>query len=139
MVDRVTAEQVTAQRVTAENKRGRPRKETKFDRPIAFRLPLADRDAFLAKVHESGLTQAEFFRQCVLTNRTKVIARAAPSVDRNRTVFVVNKAGNNLNQIAHVLNAARLDQSASETTYLAALDTLESIELLLRAHLKNVD
>jgi hypothetical protein len=134
MVDRVTGE-----RVTAEIKRGRPRKETKFDKPIAFRLPLADRTAFLAKVHESGLTQAEFFRQCVLTNRTKVIARSAPSVDRKRTVFVVNKAGNNLNQIAHVLNAARLDQSASETTYLAALDTLESIELLLRAHLKNVD
>lgn len=123
---------------TPENKRGRPRKELKFDKPIAFRLALADREAFLAKVHDSGLTQAEFFRQCVLTNRTKVVARAAPTSDQKRTVFVVSKAGNNLNQIAHVLNAARLDQSASEKTYLAALDVLESIELLLRAHLNNV-
>lgn len=127
-----------AGQTTPDIKRGRPRKESKFDKPIAFRLALADREAFLAKVHESGLTQAEFFRQCVVTNRTKVIARAAPSSDRKRTVFVVNKAGNNLNQIAHVLNAARLDQSASEKTYLAALDALESIELLLRAHLSNV-
>ena len=74
----------------------------------------------------------------MLTNKTRVVARQAPNVDRMRVTFVVNKAGNNLNQIAHVLNAARLDNSATESTYLAALDTLESIELLLKAHLQNV-
>jgi hypothetical protein len=119
-------------------KRGRPAKESKFDKPIAFRLARADRAAFLEKVRESGLTQAAFFRECVLTNRTRIVARQPPSVDRKRVTLVVNKAGNNLNQIAHVLNAARLDSSASESTYLAALDALESIELLLKAHLQNV-
>jgi MobC-like protein len=119
-------------------KRGRPAKESKFDKPVAFRLPRAEREAFLEKVRESGLTQAAFFRECVLTNKTRVVARQAPNIDLKRVTFVVNKAGNNLNQIAHVLNAARLDNSASENTYLAALDTLESIELLLKAHLHNV-
>ena len=120
------------------SRRGRPAKDSKFDKPIAFRLARADREAFLEKVRQSGLTQAAFFRECVLTNKTRVVARQAPNVDRKRVTFVVNKAGNNLNQIAHVLNAARLDNSATESTYLAALDTLESIELLLKAHLQNV-
>src|ERR1700709_2156989 len=95
-------------------KRGRPTKESKFDKPIAVRLARADREAFLEKVRQSGLTQPAFFRECVFTNKTRVVARQAPNVDRKRVTFVVNKAGNNLNQIAHVLNAARLDDSASE-------------------------
>jgi hypothetical protein len=128
-----------AEKMPSLSRRGRPAKESKFDKPIAFRLARADREAFLDKVQESGMSQAEFFRQCVLTNRTRIVARRPPSAERKRALFVINKAGNNLNQIAHVLNAARLDMSASENTYLAALDTLESIELLLMAHLQHAD
>jgi hypothetical protein len=105
---------------------------------VGFRLTDAEHRAYLAKVEASGMSASEFFRDCVLTNRTRIVARQQVSTDKKRVLLVVNKSGNNLNQIAHVLNAARLDKSASESTYLAALDTLESIELLLKAHLKNV-
>jgi hypothetical protein len=105
---------------------------------VGFRLTDAEHRAYLAKVEASGMSASEFFRDCVLTNRTRIVARQQVSTDKKRVLLVVNKSGNNLNQIAHVLNAARLDNSASESTYLAALDTLESIELLLKAHLQNV-
>jgi hypothetical protein len=112
--------------------------DTHLAKRVGFRLTDAEHRAYLQKVEASGMSASEFFRECVLTNRTRIMARQPVSSDRKRVMFVVNKSGNNLNQIAHVLNAARLDQSASERTYLAALDTLESIELLLRAHLNNV-
>ena len=112
--------------------------DTQLAKRVGFRLTDAEHLAYLEKVEASGMSASEFFRECVLTNRTRVVARQQISTDRKRVLFVVNKSGNNLNQIAHVLNAARLDQSVSESTYLAALDTLESIELLLRAHLNNV-
>jgi hypothetical protein len=112
--------------------------ETQLAKRVGFRLTDAEHRAYLAKVESSGMSASEFFRDCVLTNRTRIVARQPLSNDKKRVLLVVNKSGNNLNQIAHVLNAARLDSSASESTYLAALDALESIELLLKAHLQNV-
>lgn len=94
--------------------------------------------ALARKVAASGMTKSEFLRECVLTNRTQIVARAPASPDRKRALFVLNKAGNNLNQIAHVLNAARLDRSANGQTYESALDALEQIEVLLKAHLRHV-
>ncbi|WP_234488081.1 plasmid mobilization protein [Paraburkholderia aspalathi] len=41
-------------------------------KPIAFRLSDADRAVYLEKVKASGLSQSEFFRQAVLTNRTQI-------------------------------------------------------------------
>jgi hypothetical protein len=112
--------------------------ETQIAKLVGFRLTDAEHRAYLAKVESSGMSASEFFRDCVLTNRTRIVARQPLGIDKKRVMLVVNKSGNNLNQIAHVLNAARLDSSASESTYLAALDALESIELLLKAHLQNV-
>jgi hypothetical protein len=112
--------------------------DTQLAKRVGFRLSDAEHRAYLQKVEASGMSASEFFRECVLTNRTRIVARQPVSTDKKRVLLVVNKSGNNLNQIAHVLNAARLDSSASESTYLAALDALESIELLLKAHLQNV-
>lgn len=80
-----------------------------------------------------------FLRECVLTNRTKVIARLPASVDRKRILFVVNKAGNNLNQLAHVANTQQLAGKLFESTFVALLDQLELVEQLLKAHLHRVD
>jgi len=106
---------------------------------VGFRLTDAEHQAYLDKVRASGMSASEFFRDCVLTNRTRITARAPANADSKRALFVVNKSGNNLNQIAHVLNAARLDRSASESTYRAAIDALEGVELYLKANLRNVD
>src|SRR5471030_694402 len=105
---------------------------------VIFRLSESEMTDLARKVSASGTTKSEFLRECVLTNRTQIVARAPASTDRKRALFVLYKAGNNLNHIAHVLNAARLDKSATGQTYESALDALEQIELLLKAHLRHV-
>jgi hypothetical protein len=107
--------------------------------PIHVRLSIQDREAFIAKAEAAGLTQSDFFRQCVMTNRTHVVARAPASTDRKRVLFFVSKASNNLNQLAHAVNSERLTGRVSEGTILSVLDSLLSLELLLKAHLTNVD
>jgi Bacterial mobilisation protein (MobC) len=127
---RVTA-RATAQ---AETKRG-----AGLGKPIAFRLSEADRAAYLEKVAASGLSQSEFFRRAVLTNRTQIIARPKASVDRRRLLYVFNKTSNNLNQIAHRANSEHVRGLLSETTYAQLLDQLQMISRYLKTTLGKVD
>ncbi|WP_233860056.1 plasmid mobilization protein [Paraburkholderia sp. HD33-4] len=112
---------------------------TGLGKPIAFRLSEADREAYLAKVAASGLTQSEFFRLAVLTNRTQVIARPASSADRKRLLYVFNKTSNNLNQIAHRANAEHLRGTLSEATYDQLLVQLQIVSRYLKSVLAKVD
>lgn len=108
-------------------------------RRVGFRLSDAEYTRYLEKVAASGMSASAFFRDCVLTNRTKVIARLRTSADRRRVLFVVNRVGNNLNQIARVANEQRLEGKLSETVFIELLDELELIQQLLKAHLYRVD
>ncbi|WP_429440785.1 plasmid mobilization protein [Paraburkholderia sp. GAS33] len=119
--------------------RSRPTPEEPLSRRVIFRLSEAELVCLMEKVTSSGLTMSGFLRECVLTNRTKIVARLPASVDRKRILFVVNKAGNNLNQLAHVANTQQLAGKLSESTFLAILDQLELVEQLLKAHLHRVD
>lgn len=108
-------------------------------KPLAFRLPEPDRQDWLEKVAASGRTSSEFFREYVLANRTQVIARVPASADRRRLLFVVNKASNNLNQLAHRANADHVAGRLDGHTYEALLDELEAIRHAMQAALTNVD
>lgn len=118
--------------------RGKSAKEP-MGKPVAFRLPEADRQAWLEKVAASGRSPSEFFRDCVLGNRTQVIARVPASADRRRLLFIANKAGNNLNQLAHRANADHLAGRLDGQAYEALLAELEAIRHALEAALRNVD
>lgn len=80
----------------------RPQKEEKekLEKVASFRLTQADYDAYQNKFRASGLTQSEFFRDCVLGNRTQVVARPSASLEKKRMLFLVNKISNNINQMA---------------------------------------
>ena len=80
----------------------------KLTRPVSFRLTAADHAAYLAKVEASGLKPSEFFRECVLQNRTQIVARPKASPERGRLLYLFNKASNNINQLAHRANADHL-------------------------------
>ncbi|MFL6644158.1 plasmid mobilization protein [Paraburkholderia fungorum] len=108
-------------------------------KPIAFRLSDADREAYLAKVARSGMTQSEFFRHAVLTNRTQVIARPVASGDRKRLLYIFNKTSNNLNQIAHRANSEHVRGKLSEATYEQLLTQMQLIGQYLKATLNKVD
>jgi hypothetical protein len=111
---------------------GRPRKHADgLAKSVSFRLPPAELATWLAKVEASGLSASDFFRELVLTNRTQVIARARPSADTTRLLFLVNKAGNNLNQLAHRANAAHQAGKVDEATYAGILSELSLIRRAL--------
>lgn len=106
---------------------------------IRIRLTEAERLSYTEKAAAAGMTLSEYFRECVMTNRTQIVARKPLSQDRRMLLYAVNKAGNNLNQLAHAAHTAHLTGKVSEATYLAILDHLQWIEQFLTATLPYVD
>lgn len=119
---------------------GRPKKHGDGpSKPVSFRLSEADYLAYQAKCEEAGLSQSDFFRECVLTNKTQVVARPKASADRQRLLFLVNKTSNNLNQLAYRANSDHLAGKLSEAGYETILDNLELIGRYLKATINHVD
>lgn len=117
---------------------GRPRKlGVEPGRPISFRLAEADRLAYLAKCEAAGMSPADFFRECVLTNRTEVIAKPKANTDYRQLLFLYAKASNNINQVAFKANSDSKAGKASEATYQAVLYQLEQLNLFLKTNLKS--
>ena len=118
----------------------RPKKEAdKLTRPVSFRLTEADYAAYLAKVEASGMKPSEFFRDAVLTNRTRVVAREKSSQDKARLLYLYNKTSNNVNQLAHRANSDYLAGTISEATYARILSELHTLTPLLKATINHVD
>ncbi|MBZ2436538.1 plasmid mobilization relaxosome protein MobC [Xanthomonas perforans] len=111
----------------------------KLTRPVSFRLTDADHAAYLAKVEASGLKPSEFFRECVLQNRTQVIARVPTSTDKRRLLYLFNKTSNNINQLAHAANAAELSGKATGETYSGILAELQAIADAMREAVEHAD
>lgn len=125
--------------LTERKPRGRPKADKALGRPVSVRLTEEQWRVFSDKVQRSGLSASEFLRDCILTNRTQIVARPPASVERKRIMFVVNKSGNNLNQLAHVANSQRVAGKLSEAVFVAFVDELQLITQLLKAHLHRVD
>lgn len=119
----------------------RPRKDEaeRLTKTVSLALTEADYLAWLAKVHASGLTRSEFFRECVLTNRTQVVARPKASADKTRLLYLASKASNNANQLAHRANADHLAGIVSESTYQSILYELQTLNTFLKAWVSHVD
>ncbi len=101
--------------------------DEKLSHTVAFRLTDGDFLSYKRKFATSGFNQSEFFREHVLCNTTQVVARPVVSVDTKRAVFLLHKASNNLNQLAHRANSEYLTGLVSEQTYVAILDQLQQL------------
>ncbi|WP_114815197.1 plasmid mobilization protein [Paraburkholderia kururiensis] len=112
--------------------------KTEKSRPVAFRLKLSDYEAYRAKFTASGLSQSEFFRQYVLTNTTQVIAKPRMTESDMEILRIFRKFSNNVNQIAHRLNADHLEGKVSQDTYIANLEELHEMNRQLKAALRYV-
>lgn len=111
----------------------------RLTRTVSVALTETDYLAWLAKVQASGLTRSEFFRECVLANRTQVVARPKATADKTRLLYLANKASNNINQLAHRANADNQAGLASESTYQFILGELQTLNHLLKASVTHVD
>ena len=101
--------------------------DEKLNHTVAFRLTDGDFLTYQRKFSASGFNQSEFFRRHVLCNTTLVVARPVASLDTKRAVFLLQKASNNVNQLAHRANSEYLTGLVSESTYAAILDQLEQL------------
>ncbi len=119
----------------------RPKKgETdRLTRTVSVALTEADYLAWLDKVQASGLTRSAFFRECVLTNRTEVVARPRASADKTRLLYLASKASNNINQLAHRANADHQTGIATESTYQSILYELQALNTFLSVSVSHVD
>lgn len=107
--------------------------------PVSFRLTTTERLAYLDKCEAAGLSPSDFFRDCVLTNKTQIVARPKASADRQRLLYLVNKTSNNINQLAHRANSDHLAGKLSEARYEEIIDNLEMIARFLKATIPHVD
>jgi hypothetical protein len=119
----------------------RPKKRDadRLGRTVSVALTEADYASWLAKVHASGLTRSEFFRECVLANRTHVVAKPRASADKVHMLYLANKASNNINQLARRANLDNRAGLIDESTYGAILGELQTLNSLLKAAVSYVD
>jgi hypothetical protein len=130
---------------------------------VSFRLPEEVHARYMAKVLASGMKPSAFFRECILADKTEVIVDGVPltpeemrhiagiriqakkpknkasSVDKMRLLYLFNKTGNNINQLAKAANTAHVAGTVDADLYQAILENLEHISCYMKAALQNVD
>ncbi|WP_412477847.1 plasmid mobilization protein [Azonexus sp. IMCC34839] len=100
----------------------------KLNKTVSFRLTDGDYAAYRAKFEASGLTQSDFFRRHVLNNTTQVVAQSSEIVASvQRSVFLLSKASNNLNQLAHRANSAHQSGKVDRALFEAIQSQLEQL------------
>jgi hypothetical protein len=108
---------VTARDVSRERAAGRSGSQK---RARALKIPVSCDSAEFQLIDErsrdAGLTRASYLRACALGTPGPRAQRRAP-VDAEalgRATAALNRVGNNVNQIAHVLNAGGVSTTARE-------------------------
>jgi len=119
----------------------RAKGEKRLTKPYSFRLSDDEAAEMDAKIAASGLDTSTFLRDHWLKNKgaVTVVAKPKASLEKKRMQFVFNKAGNNLNQIAHVLNTANMSQRLTDSLFRQAVQGLDDIARYLKAALDHVD
>jgi hypothetical protein len=108
-------------------------------RVLHFRVTESDFAEFDQKLKQTGMTASEFFRDVFLNAKVTFNVKQARPVDYHKLVFIYNKAGNNINQLAHKVNSDHRQGIISESVHLKWLNKLASIESLLQAGISNAD
>ena len=106
---------------------------------LNFRIDEATYSAFEAKVSAANITRSEFFRDIVLNNKTQVIARKITTDHTKQALFLINKASNNINQLAKAANTAQQSGKITDKLYRSLLESLDQQNQLLQAFLEHVN
>lgn len=108
------------------------------DGRFPIRLSREERADFERKRLEAGSPSlAAYLRDCIL--QSQVVAKPRPSADRGRMLFLMNKASNNINQLAHQVNSAHKAGTVNESTYRRILFDLDVLTTYMKATIGHVD
>lgn len=104
---------------------------------ISFRLSESEFEPYKIPLEKSGLNRSQFFRDLWFQNKSRVIIseKKTSTKDYTRYLHFVSKISNNLNQLARSLNRAERRGVFNQTLYMAGLNNLNSIRLLLASKL----
>jgi hypothetical protein len=103
---------------------------TSLSKRVTIRFTEDEYKRFQDDVKKSGYNKSEFFRNIVLSNKTKVVNKQ----DVLQVFYHLNKMGNNLNQQTYNLNKAFLMGKISESLFqqnLKALNAIKNEQMLL--------
>lgn len=98
---------------------------------ISFRTTDAVKLEFQRQCDAAGFTQSELHRDFVAKNKLQVIAKQQASPDAKRAVFLLQKASNNINQLAHRANAEHRAGKLSEESFGAIIGQLQQLNQFL--------
>ncbi|MDP9902421.1 plasmid mobilization protein [Variovorax ginsengisoli] len=122
-----SADAALAEDLSISHAKSLPSKRRKTE-VASFRLSAESHETLMSRAAESGLSPRVWLEQAILENRTEIIAVAKPHPELKPLLFQANKAGNNLNQLAHHFNALRLQGKLSEAHCEEALYLLAKIQ-----------
>lgn len=111
-------------------------KMNKKDQKLSFRLSNEDAEKLKIITQDSGLSASEFIRKVILNNEINIIKKE----DTIKVIYHLNKMGNNLNQIAHGINKAFLENIVTEELmekYLRQLNMVQNQQRLFLDLLKS--
>lgn len=103
----------------------------------SFRLSAQAHATMTAKAAEAGISTRSWLEQAILQNRTHIVARTRPHPELKPLLFQASKAGNNLNQLAHRVNALRLEGKLTAQECAALLEQLQAIQATFREAVAN--
>lgn len=104
----------------------------KKTRIASVRLITEAHEVWYERAAEAGLSTRAWLEKAILENKTQIIVKQKPHPELRPLLFQVNKAGNNINELAHHFNALKSANAITSAEYLAALDALAEIQLSLR-------
>lgn len=101
----------------------------KLTKIISLRLTDEQYADFLKNLELSGLKESEYMRRCIIGDETTIIAAPKQTEVDLRHLFITSKASNNLNQVAHVINYARVKGTIDRALF---IDLIEKLDMILR-------
>ena len=110
-----------------------------LEKVVSLRLTPTDHKLWLSKVEASGQTRSEFFRSCVLGNKTQVIAKKAASADKLRLLHYFSKTSNNMNQLAWSAHQTRKRGLLDARAFEQVIGHLNTISQLMQKGINDVD
>jgi hypothetical protein len=100
--------------------------------PASFRLSKTAHDKLYASAAAAGLSTRAWVDQAVLENKTQILAKPKLHPDLGELLYQVNKAGNNVNQLAHRFNSLAFKAAVPASEVSKALDELQRIAQALQ-------
>lgn len=97
---------------------------------VFFRLDSVLHAKLVVDAELAGVTVRVWLEKAILENKTEVITKERPGL--RALLYQVNRAGNNINQIAKSLNIMQMSGDILHEEFISSLEKIEEVSALMR-------